>query len=47
VQVGNAPNTGHILETLQDAGYNGWIAADYVSQGPTEDTLGWMPKVAA
>jgi len=41
------PGSGQIdfeglFSTLQDVGYTGWVVADYLSDGPTDDTLGWM-----
>ena len=41
------PGTGEInfprlFETLDRVGYDGWIGAEYVPSGPTEETLGWF-----
>lgn len=41
------PGTGHIdfraaFDAIDDAGYDGWIAAEYFPQGRTEDGLGWI-----
>ncbi len=41
------PGTGEInfprlFETLDRLGYDGWVGAEYVPSGPTEETLAWL-----
>ncbi len=41
------PGTGEInfprlFETLDRLGYDGWVGAEYVPSGPTEETLAWF-----
>jgi len=41
------PGTGEIdfpflFEAIDKIGYQGWLAAEYVPQGKTEDSLGWL-----
>jgi 2-dehydrotetronate isomerase len=57
VQLADAPDAGppgtgaldfaELFAAMEKAGYAGWIVADYLSGGPTEDTLDWMPKAYA
>jgi hydroxypyruvate isomerase len=49
---GGAPGTGRIdfdalFGRLAHHGYDGWVVADYSTEGRTEDSLGWMPTVPA
>ena len=32
----------HLFETLDRLGYDGWVGAEYVPSGPTEETLAWF-----
>ncbi|MNG20112.1 putative hydroxypyruvate isomerase YgbM [compost metagenome] len=32
------------LRALQDAGYPGWLGAEYKPAGATADSLGWLPE---
>jgi hydroxypyruvate isomerase len=57
VQLGDAPGAGApgtgridfngLYAAMDEAGYRGWVVADYVGKGPTDETLDWMPLVAA
>ncbi len=33
---------GHLMETLDRVGYDGWVAAEYRPAGRTEDGLAWL-----
>ena len=35
-------NFAHLFATLDRLGYDGWVGAEYVPSGPTEETLGWF-----
>ncbi len=35
----------YVLKSFRDAGYQGYVGAEYRPDGPTEDTLGWLPKM--
>ncbi len=35
-------NFDHLFATLDRLGYDGWVGAEYVPSGPTEETLGWF-----
>ncbi len=35
-------NFAHLFATLDRLGYAGWVGAEYVPSGPTEDSLGWF-----
>lgn len=42
------PGTGEInfpflFEAIDEMGWEGYLGAEYVPSGPTEETLGWMP----
>jgi hydroxypyruvate isomerase len=43
----NEPGTGEIhypfvFEAIDDAGYDGWVSAEYKPRGSTEESLGWL-----
>lgn len=45
-----APGTGtvpfaEVLDALADKGYRGLIAAEYLPDGPTAETLGWLSEI--
>ena len=45
----NEPGTGTLpldrwLRSLQDAGYQGWVALEYKPSGSTLDSLAWLPS---
>ena len=46
------PGTGQvdfpeIFATLEESGYKGWVSAEYVPSGRTEDSLGWYEPYRA
>ena len=46
----NEPDRGevdlrHVMRTLAETGYDGWISAEYRPTGNTRDSLEWMPVV--
>jgi hydroxypyruvate isomerase len=46
----NEPDRGeaslpHVMRTLADIGYDGWISAEYRPSGKTGESLEWMPVV--
>ncbi len=55
VQIAGAPlrnepdrgevNLPHVMRTLAETGYDGWISAEYRPTGTTLDSLGWMAVV--
>lgn len=45
----NQPGTGeinfpYVFQAIDDAGYQGWVSAEYRPSGTTEESLGWMGK---
>ncbi|WP_299607775.1 TIM barrel protein [uncultured Tateyamaria sp.] len=52
IQIGDAPNRGApgtgsvdfaaLFEAIDASGYDGWVAAEYRTDGRTDDTLKWM-----
>lgn len=56
VQIAGAParnepdrgevNLTHILQTLAEVGYDGWISAEYRPTGTTHSSLSWLPLAA-
>ena len=38
-------NLAHVMRTLAEVGYDGWISAEYRPTGATRDSLGWMSIV--
>lgn len=48
--IGGAPGSGVIhfpslYDAFEDAGYGGWVVADYEASGATEDSLSWLPSM--
>lgn len=37
----------HVLGTIRELGYDGWIGCEYRPEGVTEDGLGWMRSLEA
>ena len=35
-------NIANIFKALDDIGYDGWVGAEYVPSGRTEDSLAWF-----
>jgi hydroxypyruvate isomerase len=56
VQISGAPtrnepdrgevNLSHVLQTLAEVGYDGWISGEYRPTGTTRNSLGWMQLAA-
>lgn len=49
---GGAPGTGKVafarlFEALKTEGYAGWVVADYVPGGPTDESLAWMAETGS
>ncbi|MEM6938956.1 MAG: TIM barrel protein [Pseudomonadota bacterium] len=54
IQIGDAPNRGtpgtgripfqELFARIDASDYTGWISAEYLVEGRTEDTLRWMPS---
>ena len=57
IQIGDAPGRGApgngrvnfaaLFAAVEQAGYDGWISAEYTPAGPTEKSLGWMGQLRA
>jgi 2-dehydrotetronate isomerase len=55
VQIGDTPERGspgsgdvdfkNLFRALSDSGYTGWISGEYIPEGRTEDSLGWLQQV--